>query len=157
MSEYLKSQIKPTNYFIKYVLFSSFDKWTFIMVWKAKLEVRCLRLHEVLCSNELAHPSLSLLTSGFVRNIYPDMWSTWPTAQALSTSPTISHPLTISQPMMCIPAGQSTLWRIEAMFQGSDQWVLFPVPKDSPGWWREGCISIGYDSRCLWDLITEWG
>lgn len=45
-SKHFKLQIKPTNYYIKWVLSSSFDKWTFMMMWKAKFEVRNFRLHE---------------------------------------------------------------------------------------------------------------
>lgn len=56
MSKYFKLQIKPTNYYIKCILSSSFDIWTFIMMWKAKFEVRNFRIHEVLHSNEMAYP-----------------------------------------------------------------------------------------------------
>ena len=58
--KYLNLQIKSTNCYIKWFLASSFDKWTFILIWKAKFKVRNFRFREVLHCNEMTHLLLFL-------------------------------------------------------------------------------------------------
>lgn len=105
MSKYLKLQIKPTDCWIKYVLSYFFYILAFIIIRKARFKVRDLRLHEVLCSNEVAYRFFLLLLA--LWGIYVHTWST------CSNSFHISYNQPPLRPMKCTPAVQSTLRRME--------------------------------------------
>jgi DNA-binding HxlR family transcriptional regulator len=45
------SKIRKAAEIINWVLSTVFDKWTFIIIWNTKFEVRNLRFYEVLCPN----------------------------------------------------------------------------------------------------------